>query len=113
LHWAAKIGFIPGIRFLLDHAIVDLNQLSETKNLRVIDIAALNDQVEVLKLLVKEYSVDPFMENESGKTALDWAISEHKLNAVEYLKSLHGYKKRSIDNDNENESILKKKIKEN
>jgi ankyrin repeat protein len=89
--------------------------LSETNNLRAIDIAALNDQVEVLKLFVEEYDVDPFMENESGKTALDWAISEHKLNAVEYLKSLHGYKKRSIDSDrlNENESNLKKKIKGN
>lgn len=107
LHWAAKIGFIPGIRYLLDHVKVDLNQLSEMNHLRVIDISALNDQVEVLKLLVEEYHVDPFKENDSGKNALDYAISEH---AMEYLKSLHGYKKRSLDDNSlhENESNLKK-----
>ena len=112
-----KIGFLEGIRFLLDQVKVDIHQLSEF-NMRPIDTAAFNDQVQVLKLFVEEYQIDPFnfksaLDHESEKNALDYAILEEKLNAVEYLKKLPGSKtiyldkKRNLDDDL-NEKDLKK-----
>jgi ankyrin repeat protein len=86
LHWASKFGFTEGVRFLLDKAKVNINQLSEMK-MRAIDVAAASGKLDIVDLFVQNYNIDPFI-SEQKRNCLDWAISEKQNEVVEYLKDL-------------------------
>eukprot|EP00808_Paulinella_micropora_P020423 g8815.t1 len=86
LHWAAGMGHVDVVRFLLEQR-ADALQTQQQDGRHAMHWAARNGHLPVVRLLVEEAGVPLDAPTKDGTTPLHWAVWQGRLDVAQWLYS--------------------------